>query len=198
MGKVKRDAIRGLRVIALFEASKGALVIAAGFSLFAFIHLDAQRYAEELVAHLHLNPAKHHPGIFSQLTSGLTDARLRFMGMLAAIYSAMRFIEAYGLWYGKSWAEWFALLSGAVYLPIELYELAKGFSWIKIGFVLVNLFVVLYLVAALDASRRRRREHGGTEQDERIVGRGPKIEGRKTVPVRSGGASDEFPVDRQR
>ncbi len=40
-------------------------------------------------------------------------------------------LESYGLWFAKRWAEWFALLSGSVYLPVELYGLLKGVTWIK-------------------------------------------------------------------
>jgi uncharacterized membrane protein (DUF2068 family) len=65
----------------------------------------------------------------------------------------MRFIEAFGLWFGMRWAEWFALLSGSVYLPIEIYELAKGFTWIKIGLLTVNLCIVLYMAVVLRRNR---------------------------------------------
>lgn len=146
---LKNHNSRGLRAIALIEAAKGLLVIAAGFSLFALIHHGAQEFAAQLVAHLHLNPAKRHPAIFGMILSGITDARLRFLGLLAASYAALRFIEAYGLWFGTSWAEWVALISGSIYLPVELYELSKGFSWLKITFVAINLVIVLYLVARL-------------------------------------------------
>jgi len=61
----------------------------------------------------------------------------------------LRFVEACGLWFARRWAEWFALLSGGVYFPIELYELLKGVTWIKIVFVLVNLFIVLYMALVL-------------------------------------------------
>jgi uncharacterized membrane protein (DUF2068 family) len=137
----------------MFEATKGVLVVAAGFSLFAFVHGDVSAFLEQLVAQLHFNPAKHFPKIFAMLSSGLSDAHLRLLALLAALYSSMRFIEAYGLWFGKSWAEWFALVSCSVYIPIEIYELWKGFSWLKIGFISVNLAIVLYLAFVLRRSR---------------------------------------------
>ena len=140
----------------MFEATKGVLVVAAGFSLFAFVHGDVSAFLEQLVAQLHFNPAKHFPKIFAMLSSGLSDAHLRLLALLAALYSSMRFIEAYGLWFGKSWAEWFALVSCSVYLPIEVYELAKGVSWIKIGLVAVNLAIVFYMAYVL---RNKRTAH---------------------------------------
>src|SRR5438046_1828541 len=44
-----------LRAVALFEAFKGALVLAAGCGLLALFHGDAQRFADALVGRLHLN-----------------------------------------------------------------------------------------------------------------------------------------------
>ena len=105
--------------------------------------------AEQLVAHLHLNPAKHIPKIFIEAAGNLTDGRLRSLALLALFYAAMRFVEGFGLWFAKRWSEWFALLSGGIYLPIEIYELAKGFTWLKICLTSINLTVVLYMIFML-------------------------------------------------
>src|SRR5579859_6996262 len=43
----------GLRMVAAYEAAKGALVLLAGFGLLTLIHNDAQYFAEQLVAHMH-------------------------------------------------------------------------------------------------------------------------------------------------
>ncbi len=138
-----------LRVVALFEGCKGFLVLFAGLALFSLIHQNIQSVAEQLVAHLHLNPAHHMPKIFIDAAGHLTDGRILLFALLALLYASMRFVEAYGLWFARRWAEWFALVSGAIYLPIEFYELARGFSLIKILFVLVNLFIVLFMLLML-------------------------------------------------
>ena len=152
-GRLKSNTTGGLRAIAIFEAAKGVLVLAAGFSLFALLHRDVQAMAEQLVRQLHFSPAKHFPNIFGMLASELTDSHLRMLAFLAAVYSAMRFIEAYGLWFARAWAEWFALVSCSVYLPIELFELAKGFSWLKIGLIALNLLIALYLAYVIWRNR---------------------------------------------
>ncbi len=152
---LKPATVRGLRAIAMFEAAKGVLVLAAGFSLFAFVHTDVQLLAEQVVRQLHFNPASHFPKIFNLLSSKLTDAHLRVLAGLAVLYSVMRFVEAYGLWFARSWAEWFALISCSVYIPVELFELAKGFTWLKFGFIAVNLAIIAYLVSVMRKNRRR-------------------------------------------
>jgi len=65
--------------------------------------------------------------------------------LTAAIYSTIRFAEAYGLWRQQIWAEWFGILSGSIYLPVELYELTVRISPPRLAVFLVNLLVVGWL-----------------------------------------------------
>ena len=72
-GERHRD---GLRTVAAFEAAKGVLVIAVGFGLAAFAGRDVERAAEQLVGHLHLNPARHYPHILIDAASSITNRQL--------------------------------------------------------------------------------------------------------------------------
>jgi uncharacterized membrane protein (DUF2068 family) len=102
--------------VALFEGAKGILVLLAGFGLLSFIHKDIHGAAVRLVEHAHLNPASHYPRIFLDLTERITDTRLWSLALRAATYAVVRLIEAVGLWLRKSWAEWFAILTGVLYI----------------------------------------------------------------------------------
>jgi uncharacterized membrane protein (DUF2068 family) len=68
----------------------------------------------------------------------------------------VRFAEAYGLWRSRPWAEWLAAVSGAIYVPFELYELERGLSWIKFAALLLNVAVVGYMCRALWRARSAR------------------------------------------
>jgi uncharacterized membrane protein (DUF2068 family) len=136
---------RGLRVVAVFEGAKGGLVLVTGFGLLAFIHRGLHNAAEELVRHIHLNPARHYPRIFLDAVARVTDTQLWFLALAAFLYAVVRFIEAFGLWRRKRWAAWFGVLSGGVYIPVELFEVAHRFSWVKLGVLSVNLAIVAYL-----------------------------------------------------
>jgi uncharacterized membrane protein (DUF2068 family) len=138
-----------VRTVALFEAAKGAIVLLAGIGVLSLIHYDAQRLAEQLVGHLHLNPAKRYPSIFIDTAANLTDARLLVLATLAAAYALVRFVEAYGLWRERRWAEWFAAVSGGIYIPFELYELFQGATWLSLGALVVNVFIVGLMTHAL-------------------------------------------------
>ena len=68
-------------------------------------------------------------------------------------YSIMRFIEAYGLWRNRRWAEWFALISSGFFLPVEIYEMFRKFTTVKSSLFLINVGIVLYLIYALKTSK---------------------------------------------
>jgi uncharacterized membrane protein (DUF2068 family) len=145
---------RGIRIVAVFEALKGALVLAAGFGLLSLLHHDLQATAERLVRHSHLDPARHYPRIFIEAASHTNDSKLRSLAALAFLYAAGRFIEAYGLWHVRVWAEWFAIITGSLFLPVEVYELLRQPTAMR-GFVLlINLAIVAYLMYVRLWSRR--------------------------------------------
>ena len=144
-----------LRAVALFEALKGALALTAGWGVLALFHGDAQRFADALVGRLHLNPAKSTPQVFLRLLENISNSQLWALAAFAALYAGLRFIEAYGLWRGRRWAEWIAALSGGIYVPVEIYELTRGVSWIKVAALLLNAAVVAYMCYALWVSRKK-------------------------------------------
>lgn len=131
--------------MAAFEAAKGLLVMATGLGLLSLLHHDVQRAAESVVRHLHLNPARHYPRVFLEAAAQLTDTRLWLLASGAFAYAVVRGVEAYGLWRARAWAEWFAILSGAVYLPIEIYELIHRATAPKAVVLLVNVGIVGYV-----------------------------------------------------
>jgi uncharacterized membrane protein (DUF2068 family) len=84
----------------------------------------------------------------------MDNAHVWLIAGLAAAYSLVRFFEAYGLWFARRWAEWFAALSGAIYVPFEVYELAHRASWLKFSALVINLVIVGYMAWVLSESRR--------------------------------------------
>ncbi len=149
-------AHKALRPIAVLEACKGLLILAAGFGLLSFLGKDADEFAERLVLRAHLNPAHHYPQIFIQAMAEVDDSRLWLLAGIAALYSTVRFVEAYGLWNERRWAEWLAALSGGIYIPFEIYELFKRVTWLRVSTLAVNVIIVAYMVWLLTESLRKR------------------------------------------
>ena len=144
---------RGIRLVALFEAAKGALILLAGFGLLALVHRDLQYVADEVVRRFHLNPARHYPRIFIEASGKATDTRLWLLAGAALLYAVFRFVEAYGLWRERRWAGWFAVVTGGVYVPLEVVALFRSITWVKLTTLIVNLGIVAFMTWTLWRSK---------------------------------------------
>ena len=145
----------GLRTVAVLEAAKGILVLLLGVGVLALIHKNLDDVAERLTEILRVNPEGKLSNLFFNAADRATDKTLWVLAIGALVYAAVRFVEAFGLWREREWAQWFALLSGALYLPGELYSLLRHPRPFKWGVVAANAVIVLYmLILRIKAQRR--------------------------------------------
>jgi uncharacterized membrane protein (DUF2068 family) len=146
--------LNGLRTIAVIEAIKGALAFMVAIGLHSMAGQNIQEMAERLVTHLHLNPASHYPSILIQTATQISDTNINLIAGGVVLYTCIRFIEAYGLWLQKRWTEWFALISGGVYVPFEIRELMLHVNWVTIAAFSINVMVIWYLVFIMFKSHK--------------------------------------------
>jgi uncharacterized membrane protein (DUF2068 family) len=137
---------RGIHTIAIFEAFKGLLGLTVGIGLFSLRHKDLQDAAENLVEVLHFHPTGLYAQKFIEKAGHLNSSNLKLFIFIAAIYATIRFVEAYGLWRLRAWAQWFAIISGGLYIPVEIYEIFQKPTLTRVLILLVNIGVVLYLI----------------------------------------------------
>lgn len=147
---------RGLRVVAVLEAAKGVVVLLAGFGVLVFIDHGTAQMVDALVEHLHLNPANGVPRVFVELINNASNRQLQGLAAGALANAVLRLAEAFGLWHARAWAEWLSVVSGAIYVPFELYELSRGVTPLRLGMLVLNLGVVGYMVLALRRTRQTR------------------------------------------
>src|SRR5271169_417185 len=149
-----------LRAVALFEFFKGGFVAVMGVCAIALVHKDAWLYAESLLALLHVSTDRRSAQLFLDFADSVTDARLWAAARIAFSYAVLRFAEAYGLWNGRTWAEWVALVSGTLLLPLEVRELLRGVTALRCVLFVGNVAVVLFMLYVILANRREHRAEG--------------------------------------
>jgi len=146
-----------LRTIAVFEAVKGVAALAVSLGVFSLLHRDLHQLVETLIGHFGLRPGDHYPSLILREADALKTANLRSLVLLAAGYVPLRFCEAYGLWKGRIWGQWLGALSGALYVPFELWHLFYRPSAAGVTLVLINLLVIGFLAMQLWRERSLRR-----------------------------------------
>lgn len=147
-----------LQTVATIEFLKGLFVTLMGICALLLVHKDAWLYAESLLAVFHISTDRHIAQMFLDLADNVTDSSLWAAARLAFAYSLLRFIEAYGLWRCRTWAEWVAAVSGTLLLRLEVRELFRHVTLLRCGVLIVNVAVVVYMVYVILANRREHRK----------------------------------------
>jgi uncharacterized membrane protein (DUF2068 family) len=95
------------------------------------------------------SPASNHGLVYEvERAFSLRSDTLKLVAAVFVVYAAIEGIEAFGLWYQRRWAEYLTLIVTASLLPLELYELSKRLSALKVVTIVINLAVVAYLLWA--------------------------------------------------
>jgi uncharacterized membrane protein (DUF2068 family) len=148
---------RVLRAIAAFEFFKGIFVLAMGVCAILLVYRDFSAIAEALLVRLHISTDGKWAQAFLDFADSVTDARLWAAARIAFAYAVLRFTEAYGLWKARTWAEWVALVSGSLLLPLEIRELLRGLTLFRCAFFVGNVAVVLFMLYVIITNRREAR-----------------------------------------
>lgn len=147
-----------LRAIAVFEAAKGALALGAACGLLSLRHTDLHTVTDAFLLRHGINPETHYMRLFVETVAKATNHHVGEIAALGFVYALVRFAEAYGLWWGRHWAEWFAALSAGIYLPFEAWHFAARPSFFTGTVILINVTIVCYLSWLLAQQRARRKK----------------------------------------
>ena len=145
-----------LRCIAVFEAAKGLLVLAATGGLISLRHTDLHAAADAFLLRHGVNPERHYTRLFIESMAKATNHHVGQLAALGFAYALIRLVEGYGLWQGKHWAEWFAVISAGIYLPLEFQHFAHHATFLNAAVILFNIVVILYLAKLLKQQRAQR------------------------------------------
>jgi uncharacterized membrane protein (DUF2068 family) len=152
-GPALRDAFI-LRVLAVERGVRGVVVLAAAVAVFWFRNSQAslQRSFEKHLVHWQkvasdVNYNLNDSGLVSTIRHffRLGSAELIWIGLGLIAYGVVEMFECVGLWRLRRWAEYLAVVATSAGLPIEIYELAKGFTPTKLVVFLINIGFVLYI-----------------------------------------------------
>jgi uncharacterized membrane protein (DUF2068 family) len=140
--QVHRARLQALRSVAMFEFAKGGLAIAA----VAALHwLDPGDLAGTFLRVLHVSPDHHFAHFILSLADRLSNIKFWHLALGVSCYSGLRFAEAVGLWRARAWAEWVALVSGAIYLPLEVGAILRHPTIFHAAVLVINVAIVVFM-----------------------------------------------------
>ena len=139
----------GIRLIAFFELLKGTLVAIGALGLLTMLHKDVGNTLNEAVLRLRVDPDNRYIHVLITQLSGATPRQLEAVSAGSFLYAALRYVEGLGLMWRQRWAAYVTVIATAAFIPLELFELTRRVSWLKLVVIAMNVAVVWYLVARL-------------------------------------------------
>jgi uncharacterized membrane protein (DUF2068 family) len=83
------------------------------------------------------------------MVDALRPESVLMMSVVSVTYAGLLLIEGLGLWFEFSWAAYLTVLSTSLFLPFELYEIIERITALRVGILLVNIAIVVYLIRQL-------------------------------------------------
>jgi uncharacterized membrane protein (DUF2068 family) len=148
----KEEKATTLLLIALFKLFKGVLLVIVGIGALRLVHKDVATVVMHWVDILRVDPENHFIHHIIERLIGIRVGQLRAISAGTFFYASILLTEGVGLLMRKRWAEYFTVISTAVFIPLEIYEIFHRFTFVKVGVLAVNVAIVWYLV---DRLRRR-------------------------------------------
>ena len=140
--------------IGIFKLVKGLLLVATGLGALSLLHKDLFDTIGRWVTVLRVDPDNHYIHAAIGKLLNVTPKQLREISAGTFFYAALLLTEGIGLLLRKHWAEYFTVITTAGLIPLEIYELVKHFTAVKVAVLVVNVAIVVYLVMRLRSERR--------------------------------------------
>lgn len=133
-------------LIGLFKLLKGVALLAVGIGALRFLHRDLAQSIEHWVNILRVDPENRHVHALLSRAFRVTPHQLKALSAGTFIYAALFLTEGTGLILRRRWAEYLTIITTGGLLPLEVYEIAKHVTPVKIVVLIVNIAIVVYLV----------------------------------------------------
>jgi uncharacterized membrane protein (DUF2068 family) len=144
-----------LVLIAAYKFALALLFISIGVGALHLVHKDIEDLLARLALDLRFNPESKFVNFLLDKASLLNDPMLRRIGAVAFSYAGLSAAEGIGLYLEKAWGEYLTLVVTASFLPWEIFEIIHRLTWVRVGLLLVNILVFIYLLGLVSSRKKK-------------------------------------------
>ncbi len=145
MPEIKKRAPT-LYAIIIIKLGKGLLLLALALGVYSLADNDLPKDYHSFLQWIHLDPERKFFLDLGNKISHITPENILWVATGTAFYSLFSLTEGMGLLFRVSWAGWMAIVESIFFIPIEVYELLKGFSTPVFIILVINIAIVWYLL----------------------------------------------------
>lgn len=154
--------IEPLRWIGAYKLLKAALSLIGAMLILRLMHRNLPEVAQRWMARLHIEP---HTALGRVILHRILMIKRQSMGVAAGLlfaYVPLAVAEGIGLILRKLWAEWLAVITTGAMIPLEIYEVARRPTWLRVLILIANIAVLVYLVVRIKRDRGEPHPASGT------------------------------------
>ncbi len=144
-----------LFLIGLFKLVKALLLIAIGIGALRFLHKDLSNSVLHWAQVLRVDTDNRYIHGFLVKIFRVTPKQLKELSVGTFIYAGLFLTEGMGLLLRKHWAEYFTIITTGLFIPLEIYELVRHFTVVKLVVTIINVLIVWYLVVRVRSRSKR-------------------------------------------
>ena len=137
---------RWLIMIGAFKILEGTLFVLLGLGVIRLLHRDIGDLLLRAALALRLDTESRFVNLLLEQVQLLTPHKMRLISVGIFLKAGLDYLEGIGLVLEKTWAEWLTIGLTASFLPWEIFEIVRHFTWVKVGITLLNVLVLIYLV----------------------------------------------------
>jgi len=147
----KKHHDMGFMAIAILKLVKGLLLFLIGVGALSLMRKDTT----DVVTHwAHVFQVDMHSKFIQRWLLRLGLMRHRDLAVVAFFSSGLMFPEGIGWVMEKNWAKYMTAIITATFIPLELYEMIRRVTYIRVCVLGLNMIVVAYLVMRLCQRKR--------------------------------------------
>jgi uncharacterized membrane protein (DUF2068 family) len=138
-----------VRVIGVFKLVKALMLFAVAVGALTIFDPHTREQLTRLIEHFNPDPKNHVIGYLSEHVFNVSPRKLIVVTIATCLYGVLFVIEGIGLLMLKRWAEYLTVIITLSFIPVEIYELTRKVSPLKIGALVLNIAIAVYLIVRL-------------------------------------------------
>jgi uncharacterized membrane protein (DUF2068 family) len=141
----RRSSETFLRLIIVEKAFIGVLFLTLSIGVLGLINKDLVVIGRQIAAALNLDTDNAYITLALEKLGLVNTKGIIIVSLGGFAYALLNLAEAYGLHRRLRWAEWLTVLATGLLIPFELYEVWHRFTPVRVGVLVLNVAIVIFL-----------------------------------------------------
>jgi uncharacterized membrane protein (DUF2068 family) len=147
------SSFRLLWLIGFFKLVKAVVLLASLATVFRLLRHNPTQTLIWWALKLHVDPGNQYLQAALSKLLALDGRQSELLAAATVFYATLFAVEGIGLLFDRAWAEYLTIVETAGFIPIEIYEIVRDASAVRVATLAVNVAIVAYLAIRLRRGR---------------------------------------------